>query len=211
MLVVGLTGGAGCGKTTISRMLAEKGAYIIDADQIARGLVEPGKPVQHEIVQRFGGEILSHDGSINRKKLAAIVFCDASKRALLNEIIQPPILKEILRRIEEIRSQDKNAIVVIDAPLLIEMQYQGKMDKVIVVTATEEQQLERLRSRDGTTPSQAQRILSSQLPLEEKLRLADFVIRNEGPLEDAAERVDEIFDILRKIAFRKGEQAVCDN
>jgi dephospho-CoA kinase len=211
VVVVGLTGGAGSGKTTVSRILAEKGAYIVDADQIARKVVDPGSPVLQEVVNRFGKEILCGSGTIDRKKLAGIVFCDPSKRALLNEILHPRILEEIERRIEEIGRQNDTAVIIIDAPLLIEMGYHRKMDKVIVVTATREQQVERLTKRDGMTPDQAQRILSSQLPLEEKLQAADFIIRNEGPLENTARTTEEIFKALQEIASRNADEASCKN
>jgi dephospho-CoA kinase len=197
-----LTGGVASGKTAVSRVLKEEGAYIIDADQIARDLVQPRKPAWKEIIRAFGQEILQEDGSIHRKKLAGKVFADAKQRGLLNRILHPRIRKEMDRRAKEIGRRHPGAIVVIDAPLLVELGSHRQMDKLIVVTSTRSQQIERLKDRDGASPEEALKMVSSQMPLEEKLKFADYVIQNEGSLEAMERKTREIFKELRKDAHQ---------
>jgi dephospho-CoA kinase len=206
MLIVGLTGGVASGKTAVSQILREEGAYLIDADQIARELVQPHTPTWNELIRVFGKEILQEDGSIHRKRLAAKVFPDPEQRNLLNRILHPRIKAEMNRRVKEIGQKDPNAIVVIDAALIVELGDHREMDKVIVVTSTKEQQIERLRDRDGTNQDEAQRIFSSQMPLEEKMKVADFIIQNEGSFEETKRRVKEVFQELKRIAFQRRGQ-----
>jgi len=205
MLIVGLTGGVASGKTAVSRVLREEGAYIIDADQIARELVQPHKPAWNELVRAFGKEILQEDGSIHRRKLADKVFTDPEQRKVLNQILHPRIKEEMDRRIKEIRQKDPEAIVVIDAPLLVELGVYRKVDRLIVVTSTQMQQMERLKERDGRSPEEALRLFSSQMPVEEKVKLADFVIRNEGSLEETRKRAKEVFKELKRVMLQKNE------
>jgi len=202
MVIIGLTGGVASGKTTVSQIMKEEGAYLIDADQIARELVQPHQPAWNELVRSFGKEILQEDGSIHRKKLAEKVFTDPEKRKLLNQILHPRIKEEMDRRTREIGQKDPEAIVVIDAPLLVELGNHREVDKLIVVTSTQTQQMERLKERDGINSEEALRILSSQMPVEEKAKLADYVIRNEGSLEETKESVKEVFKELRKVALQ---------
>jgi dephospho-CoA kinase len=205
MLIVGLTGGVASGKSIVSRILKEEGAYLIDADQIARELVQPRTPTWKELIKVFGKEILQKDGSIHRKKLAAKVFSDLEQRNLLNRILHPRIKKEMGRRLKAIGQKDPEAIVVIDAPLLIETGDHREMDKIIVVISTEEQQIERLKERQGVSQEEAQRIIASQIATEEKLKVADFVIRNEGSLEETVRRARGVFQELKRIAIQKGK------
>jgi dephospho-CoA kinase len=206
MLIVGLTGGVASGKTAISQILREEGAYLIDADQIARELVQPHTATWNELIKVFGKEILQEDGSIHRKRLAAKVFSDPEQRNLLNQILHPRIKAEMNKGVKEIGQKDPDAIVVIDAALLIELGDHREMDKVIVVTSTEKQQIERLKKRDGVDQEEAQRVLSSQMPLEEKMKVADFVIRNEGSFEETRRRVKEVFQELKRIAIQRRGQ-----
>ena len=203
MLIVGLTGGVASGKTAVSQVLKEEGAYIIDADQIARELVQPQKPAWNELIKAFGQEILQEDGSIQRKKLADKVFVDPKQRKLLNQILHPRIKEEMDRRTKEIGEKDPQAIVVIDAPLIVELGDHREMDKLIVVTSTQTQQIERLKDRDRTNTEEALRIVSSQMPLEEKLKFADYVIRNEGSKEETKKRAKEVYQELKKVALEK--------
>jgi dephospho-CoA kinase len=203
MLLVGLTGGVASGKSTVSRIFEEEGAAVIDADQIARDLVEPGTPAFLELVRTFGKNILRPDGSIDRKSLAGRIFSDPQQRDLLNRILHPRIDEEIRRRIEEVFKRDPGAVVVIDAALLIEVGNHGKMDKVIVVTSEADQQIQRLKDRDGLAAEEARKILASQMPQEEKLKLADYVLRNEGSLEETEKRTREVFRELKKIAHER--------
>jgi len=208
MLVAGLTGGVASGKTTVSRILEQEGAYLIDADLIARELVQPQTPTWSELIRVFGREILEKDESINRKALADRVFSCPQKRGQLEKILHPQISREIDRRIEEIRKKDPEAVVVVDAALLVETGAHRRMDKLIVVTATEAQQVERLGRRTGAAPQEARGILSAQMPLAEKLNVADFIIRNEGTLEETIRRTKEIFRELKTNARHKREGAV---
>jgi dephospho-CoA kinase len=191
------------GKTAASQALKEEGAYVIDADQVSRELVQPHTSTWNELIRVFGEDIVQKDGSIDRKKLAARVFSDGAQRKLLNQILHPRIREEMERRTKEIGQRDPEAIVVIDAALLVELGDYREMDKVIVVTSTEKQQVERLKDRDGMDPEDARKILSSQMPLEEKLKAADFVIRNEGSLEEMRRKAKEIFQELKSIAVQK--------
>lgn len=202
MLIVGLTGGVASGKSVVSRILKEEGAYLIDADQIARELVQPRTSAWEELVKVFGKEILQKNGSIHRKKLAIKVFSDPKQRDLLNRTLHPRIKEEMGRRLKAIGQKDPEAIVVIDAPLLIETGYHREMQKVIVVISTEAQQIARLREREGMDQEEARRIMASQMATEEKVKVADFVIRNEGSLEETERRAREVFQELKRIALQ---------
>jgi dephospho-CoA kinase len=198
MLIVGLTGGVASGKTTVCQVLKEEGAYVIDADRIARELVQPLAPAWRKLVRAFGKEILREDGSIHRKKLADKVFADLRQRKLLNQILHPRIRKEMEQKAKEIGQKDPEAIVVIDAPLLVELGDHRWMDKLMVVTSTQKQQIKRLEERDGVSREEALRMLASQMPVKDKVKLADFVIRNEGSLQKTKKKTREIFQELKK-------------
>lgn len=207
MLIVGLTGGVASGKSTVSNILREEGAYLINADQIARELVQPHTPLWQELIKTFGEDILQQDGSIHRKKLAAMVFSNGEKRDRLNQLLHPRILEEMQRRVRAIGQSDPDAIVVIDAALLVETGAHRDMDQLIVVQATEAQQIERLRERDGTGLKEARQIVSAQMPLGEKLKVADFVIGNEGVMEETRRKAKEVFQELKRKALHKHKQA----
>ena len=208
MLVIGLTGGVATGKTTVSEVLREEGATLIDADQIARELVQPQTPAWQEVVRAFGNEILDRDGSIHRQKLASLIFSNPRQRSLLNRILHPRIKEEIGRRLKGIRETDPQAIVVIDSPLLIETGRHRDMDKVIVVVCTEAQQIERLKRRNQLSEEQARAMLSSQMSLEEKTTVADYVIGNEGSPEETRQKARNVFKELKRIALQlKGHKA----
>jgi len=211
MVIVGLTGGVASGKTTVAKLFQDEGVYLIDADQIARELVQPHKPAWNELRRVFGKEILNKNGTIHRKKLAAKVFSNPQQRDLINQILHPRIKEETARRLKEIGRKNPEAIVVIDAALLVETGDYREMDKLIVITSTETQQIERLRKRNKMGPEEAQKILSSQMSLEEKLNVADFVIRNEGSLEETKRRAKEVFQELKKVALQKRIQQKSQN
>ena len=203
MLIVGLTGGVASGKTAVSRVLKGEGAYVIDADQIARELVRPHQLAWDELIRTFGREIVQEGGFIDRKKLAQKVFRDRKQRKVLDQILHPRIKEEMDRRIREIVRNDPEAIVVIDAPLLIELGAHRKVDALIVVTSTPTQQMERLKERDGRSLEEAQAIFAAQIPVEEKVKLADIVIRNEGSFEEMEKRVKGVFQELKKRLLQK--------
>jgi len=206
MLTVGVTGGVGSGKTTVSRMFEEEGAYLIDADQIARELIQPGSPAWKELLRVFGRTILKKNGTLDRSLLASLVFSNRRKRRLLNDILHPRIRREMEKRAREIARKDPKAIIIFDVPLLVETGFHREMDQVVVVTSKEEQQIRRLKERAGLKEEEARRILSSQWDIEKKVKVADFVIRNEGSLEQTRTRVREVFQELKKLLVRKNEE-----
>jgi dephospho-CoA kinase len=169
---------------------------------MARELVRPHTPAWRKLVRAFGKDILREDGSLHRKKLADRVFTNLGQRKLLNQILHPRIRKEMERRAKEIGQKDPEAVVVIDAPLLVELGDHRKMDKLIVVTSTQTQQIERLKERDGISSEEALRIFSSQMPVEDKVKLADFVIRNEGSLQETKKKTREVYKELKKVVVQ---------
>jgi len=203
MLIVGLTGGVASGKSVVSQVWKEEGAYLIDADRIARELVQPRAPAWKALVKAFGKEILQEDGSIHRRKLAARVFSNPVEKDLLNRILHPRIKREINRRIKGIGQKGPKAIVVIDAALLVETGYYLNVDKVVVVTSTQKQQIERLRRRDRMDQEMAQGIIDSQISGEERIEVADILIRNEGSRVQTEKKAKEVFQELKRAALRK--------
>jgi len=193
MLNVGLTGGIASGKSTVARMLAEKGAVLIDFDELAHAVQEPEGSVWREIVRHFGEEILHEDRTIDRRKLGETVFADREKRELLNRLVHPAIFEEWQRRLAEIQVRRADAIVVSDIPLLIEAGLKGMVDLVLLVYITPEEQIRRVMARDGFSREEAERRLAAQMPIEEKLRWADIVIRNGGSPEETRRVVSEVW------------------
>jgi dephospho-CoA kinase len=203
MLIIGLTGGVASGKSVVSQVWKEEGGYLIDADRIARELVQPRAPAWKALVKAFGKEILQEDGSIHRKKLATRVFSNPVEKDLLNRILHPRIKREINRRIKGIGQKGPKAIVVIDAALLVETGYYLNVDKVVVVTSTKKQQIERLRRRDQMDQEMARGIIDSQISGEERIKVADIIIRNEGSRMKTERKAKEVFEELKKVALRK--------
>ena len=177
-MLIGLTGGIASVKSLVAEELKRLGAHLIDADEIAREVVKRGLPAYNEIVKEFGEKILNPDKTINRKVLGNIVFSNTELRRRLERITHPKIRKKIDKYIKEIKGRNPDAIIVVDAALLIEAGLYKKMEKVIVVYADEKTQIERLMERDGFTMDEAKNRLSAQIPLTEKRRYADFVIEN---------------------------------
>ncbi|GAA4556244.1 dephospho-CoA kinase [Planotetraspora kaengkrachanensis] len=194
MLKVGLTGGIGSGKSEVSKRLAAVGAVVIDADKIAREVVEPGTPGLTEIVEAFGEDILRPDGTLDRERLGSIVFGDAAKLKILNGIVHP----KVGARMQELQqTAPADAIVVYDVPLLAENNLAGLYDVVIVVDASDEIRLERLRKFRDMNESEARARLAAQAAREDRLKIADIVIGNEGTLDDLDGRVAEVWAGLR--------------
>ncbi len=193
MHVYGLTGGIGTGKSTVARMLAEKGAAVIDADRIAREVVEPGTPGLAAIREAFGPGVLTPEGTLDRTRLGEIVFADPQRRRTLEQITHPRIMQRFGERIGEAAASGA-AVVVLDVPLLYETgNLVGAVEKIIVVYAPAECQLERVRERDGLADEQIRGRMAAQLDIEEKRRRADFLIENTGTLEDLRARVDALW------------------
>jgi len=188
MLRVGLTGGIGSGKSTVARALARRGAVVIDADAIAREVVEPGQPGLAAVVERFGAGVLDGDGRLDRPKLAALVFEDASARADLNAIVHPRVAAETARRIGAAPS---DAVVVIDVPLLVEAARSG-YDLVVIVEAPETVRLERLVGR-GMNPDDARKRMAAQATDAERRRVADVILDNSGSEDDLERQIDALW------------------
>lgn len=188
--VVGLTGGIASGKSTVSRILRELGVDVIDADVLAREVVEPGTPGLQQVAARFPG-VLGPDGQLDRARLGARIFFDAVERAALNAILHPLIQEEFKRRTAALERQGKS-LVVYDAALLIENGLHRKMDAVVVVNSPEEVQRQRLMERNGLSREEADARIASQMPLREKVQHATWVVDNGGGLESTRAQVERI-------------------
>lgn len=197
MIIVGLTGSVGSGKSTVSNLFRNLGAYIIDWDELARKVTRPHSRAWKEIVDYFGKGILNDDLTIDRQKLADMAFSNRQKLAKLNQIVHPEVFREDERATSEIESLDPDALIIKDIPLLFEVTRPIFVDKVIVVSASERTQLTRLEEK-GISRTDTWRRIRSQLPVEEKIKSADFVIDNDGPFEDTKKQVEEIYSVLRK-------------
>jgi dephospho-CoA kinase len=176
MLLVGLTGGVATGKSTVARMFQQCGAAIIDADALARDVVQPGKPAWRDIVGRYGGGVLQPDRTLNRHALAEVVFGHPRELAALNAIVHPRVAKEQRRLVREIARKDPESLVVYDVPLLFEAGVDARVDRILVVTADRTTQIKRLQQRNGLTRAEALRRIRSQTPLSEKRKRADDVL-----------------------------------
>jgi dephospho-CoA kinase len=202
MLRVGLTGGIGSGKTAVSERLAAHGAVVIDADKAARAVVEPGTPGLARVAETFGPGVLREDGSLDRAKLAEIVFADEAARARLNAIVHP-LVHDYMRAAEQSALQESgdDAIIVADVPLLAEGGRASEFDQVVVIDVPPEIQVERLAAR-GMPEEQARARMAAQATREERLAVADIVIDNSGTLKDLDRRVCEVWADLQARAKR---------
>ncbi|PIP07445.1 MAG: dephospho-CoA kinase [Syntrophobacterales bacterium CG_4_8_14_3_um_filter_49_14] len=195
---VGLTGGIASGKSTVAKMFQEKGACLIDFDEIAHYVEEPDRPAWKAIIEYFGAEILNEDRTINRTKLGAIVFKDREKLAVLGRIVHPHILPEWRKRMNEIREAKPDGIFLSDVPLLIEGRLQHLVDVVALVYISPDEQIERLMKRNGCSREDALERLASQMPIDDKIQYADIIIDNHGPLERTREIVSKVWEELLK-------------
>ncbi|WP_030335885.1 dephospho-CoA kinase [Streptomyces sp. NRRL B-1381] len=193
MLKVGLTGGIGAGKSEVSRLLVERGAVLIDSDRIAREVVEPGTPGLAAVVEEFGPDILTVEGTLDRPALGALVFADDQRRAALNAIVHPLVGA---RAAELERAAPEDAVVVHDVPLLTENGLAPFYDLVVVVDASAESQLDRLVTLRGMTESDARARMAAQATREERRAVADLVVDNDGTHEALVEQVDAVWDEL---------------
>jgi dephospho-CoA kinase len=195
VLTVGLTGGIASGKSTVSRLLRERGAPIVDADQIVHQLQAPGCPLLAEIADAFGPEIIRPDGSLDRPRLGAIVFNDPAKRHQLEAIVHPPVRAQIWAEVERHRQAGAPA-VILDIPLLIEGGWHEQLDRVWLVWVDAATQVERLMARDGLAREGALARIGAQMPLDQKRAYADLVIDNSGPLTQLEAQVDQAWRSL---------------
>ncbi|MBW1900421.1 MAG: dephospho-CoA kinase [Deltaproteobacteria bacterium] len=178
-LLLGVTGGIATGKTAVANMLEEMGAPIIDFDVLARKVVEPEEPAWKEIVSFFGEQVLQEDRTLDRKKISGIVFSDIEKRKKLESFTHPRIGEEFMKQVDEITSKTPDAVIQVVIPLLIEGHMQHMFDKILVVY------------------QEAENIIASQLPIDEKLGYADFVVNNEKTLDDARKQVEDLWQDLK--------------
>ncbi|MFI7612930.1 dephospho-CoA kinase [Nonomuraea terrae] len=199
MLKIGLTGGIGSGKSEVSKRLSAKGAVVVDADRIAREVVEPGTLGLARVVARFGEEVLRPDGSLDRPKLGSIVFADSEKLAALNAIVHPLVGE----RVAELQAQaPDDAILVYDVPLLVENNLAPMYDVVVVVDAADDVRVRRLAEHRDMPEADAKARIAAQASREARLAAAHIVITNEGTLEELDARVDEVWEELRRRAAR---------
>ena len=201
--IVGITGGIACGKTTVSELLAEKGAIPINADEIGHQLLKSDSPVIDELTEAFGQDILDASGDVSRKKLGAIVFKDKAARERLNTILHPLIIQRSRAQARQLVTGDPTCVVLLDAPLLIEAGAYDTVDLIVVVTASPETQLRRTLERSiaqgrPLTETEVQARIDSQMPVSEKVKYADVLIENEGTLEDLHKQVDALWERLQK-------------
>ncbi|KRC51150.1 dephospho-CoA kinase [Leifsonia sp. Root227] len=197
MHLIGLTGGIASGKSTIARRLAEHGAVVVDADRIAREVVEPGTPALAQIAETFGPDVIAADGSLNRPALGAIVFADEDARLKLNAITHPAVLATSTERFRAAGEADPDAVVVYDVPLLVESANEYPFDLVVVAHASAATRIRRLMELRGTDEEEARRRVGSQATDEERLAVADVVIDTDGTLEQTIAQTDALWDRLR--------------
>lgn len=199
-LLVGLTGTMGSGKSTSAAMLKEIGAFIVDADVICRDLVHPNRSAWKEIIQAFGNEILQTDQeTIDRGKLAKIIFNDNEKKEQLEKILHPKVIAEEMKLADQIFKDHPEAIVVVEAALLIESGNHKKMDKVVVVTCDEEQSIQRAMRRSSLSREEVASRIHKQMPQSEKIKFANYVLRNNGSQEEFKNEVQALFSELKAL------------
>ena len=201
MLRVGLTGGISTGKSTVGRMFVELGCHLLDSDQITHELLEPGQAVHDDVVRDFGSRILRPDGTIDRRILGNIVFKeDPPSRERLNRLLHPAIVHRQQEWLTEMESADPNGIAIVDATLMIEIGTYKNYDQIIVVTCRPDIQKQRLMARSGLSEDQIEARIQSQMPLEEKVKFANFVVENSGDLTGTRRQVEEINSKLQEFA-----------
>ena len=200
MLRVGLTGGIACGKSTVVAMLREHGCAVLEADPIAHQAIERGGPAYDDIVQEFGAGVLAPNGSVDRKKLGAVVFADAARREKLNRIVHPHVIRRQQSQLEEWRRAGFT-VGIIEAALLIEAGYHTQLDRLVVCWCREEQQRERLMAR-GLNEQQARERIAAQMPIAQKRKLADDEIDCSGSIEGTRQQVMALVAKLKAIATR---------
>lgn len=198
MLLVGLTGGIASGKTTVARMLAGRGAVVVDADDLARRAVDPGTEGLRRVTETFGAEVIAADGSLDRARMAQVVFADPEKRVSLEAIIHP----EVFRMLGEVVSAHRGThdVVVFDAPLIFETGFDRACDLVVVVSAAPSRQIERVVRDRGMTEGEARARIEAQVPAGERESRGDVVLRNEGTLEELEAAVGGLWSELERRA-----------
>jgi dephospho-CoA kinase len=200
MIVVGLTGGLATGKSSVARLFQDCGAIVIDADVLAREAVEPGRPAWRDIVRVLGKKVLQPDRTLDRRTVGRIVFGNRAKLKQLNAIVHPRVAREQNRLTREIVSKEPDAVIIYDAPVLIEAGAHKRMNKIIVVAADQATQIKRLCNRSHFSRAEALRRIRSQLPLAQKVKLADYVIDGTLSFEQTKNEVQRIYAQLEQLA-----------
>jgi dephospho-CoA kinase len=198
MLRVGLTGGIACGKSTVAAIMRELGCHVLEADSLAHRMFEKGGPAYEDVVCAFGPEIVSRDGAVDRRKLGAIVFANPAKLSMLNQIVHPHVIMELERQYVELRRREPDGIAVVEAALLAEANYAYAFNRFVVAWCRREQQLERLLAR-GFTAEQAEQRIRSQMPIEEKRRLATDEVDCSGTEEFTRRQVEDMVTRFRQL------------
>ena len=180
MLIIGLTGGIASGKSTVARMLEKKGAFLLDADHIAKEVVRPGEAAWHEIVEWLGASITGPGGALDRRRLSELIFADPGARRRLEAIVHPRVFETLARETAKIRRRSPSAVLIYDVPLLIESKMDELVDLVLLVYVPPEVQLKRLQKRDNLSAAEALSRVRAQMSLEEKRACADYIIDNRG-------------------------------
>ncbi|TET48475.1 MAG: dephospho-CoA kinase [Dehalococcoidia bacterium] len=196
MKIIGLTGGIGSGKSTVSKFLAHLGAVVIDADKVGHEVFKPGTKAWQEVVDAFGQGIISADGTIDRRKLGEIVFSNPGARAKLNQVMHPLIYEQVKSRMEEYGRKGV-AIIIVEAPLLLEVGWKSLVDEVWVTSASEATVIKRLKEQKGLPEAQSLARIRAQLTDEERIRQADVVIDTDCALDELKERVEALWRKLR--------------
>ena len=194
MLLVGLTGGIGSGKSTVARLLEKRGAVVFDADLLAREAVEPGTPGHAAVIEGFGADVLAPGGELDREALASIVFADPAARRDLEQIVHPEVRRLFAEGSEAYRDTDR--VVVFSAPLLVETGMHTAFEILVVVSATVATQIERLMRQRGMSEPSIRARIDAQAPLEDKAAAADFLVDNEGSLDELESQVEQLWNDL---------------
>ena len=193
-LILGITGNIASGKSFVAKELARRGAVVVDADQLAREVVESGTSTLKKMVKVFGAEILQNDGNLDRERLGQMVFADIKVRAMLDRIVHPEIAKKSIERLQELQQRKDIPLIIYEAPLLFEVGAENRVDKVLVVKIDPEKQLKRLMARDGLSEAGAQQRMTAQMQQQKKIAQADFVLDNSGTEAEMLKQLDDLWE-----------------
>lgn len=202
MMRVGLTGGIASGKSTVCDIFRGKGCQVIDADKVAHELIRRGGSCYDRVIEKFGSAILCSSGEIDRKKLGAIVFEDKTQLEILNSILHPEVIRTILLNLNELEKINSNPRRIVEVSMMIESGFHKSFQRLILVTCTPEQQIERLMTRNGLSLGQASKRIGLQMSLGEKIRFADYVVDNSGTLKKTEEEVNQLFRNLEETIWK---------
>jgi dephospho-CoA kinase len=202
-IVVAVTGGMGCGQTTVCKYMEEIGARVIQADLVAKKEIEMNEDIRQELERTFGNRIFYRDGKLNRKLLAQIAFADEAKTERLNRIVHPQMVSSIVTLVEEIRDSQKYSIILVDAALIYELSLEHMFDAVVVVSSKMNHRLERIRKRDHLSDKEIIDRINKQIPIDDKMQWADYLIENNDDLETLKKNSRKLFYNLQKLVRRK--------